>query len=79
MSTSRQQENGGAGISPTPKYELHQPRYKLIGADKKLVRQIQHYEEQCLKYVFTYAIFNEPHPKCVLCFEIVDNDSMKPS
>lgn len=54
----------------------------LIRSDKKSVKKIQNYQERYLKYVFihTSTVFNdEPHPKCMLCFDIIDNDSMKPS
>lgn len=85
MSTSRQQGNGGADVSPTLKYELsatQQGKHNdcLIRSDKKSVKKIQNYQDRYLKYVFTSTIFNdEPHPKCMLCFDVIDKDSMKPS
>ncbi|CAM4646942.1 unnamed protein product [Lepidochelys kempii] len=85
-STSEQQENGRANSSPTPSMSSSSPTLRgknnddLIRSDKKSAKKIRNYQEDYLKYGFTSTIINdEPHPKCILCLEILSNDSMKPS
>ncbi len=39
----------------------------------------QKYDEQYIKYGFTcITINNEQHPQCVVCSEVLANDSLKP-
>lgn len=85
-STSEQQENGRADSSPTPSTSSSSATLRgknnddLIRSDKKSAKKIRNYQEDYLKYGFTSTIFNdEPRPKCILCLEILANDSMTPS
>lgn len=55
-------------VVPSPK--------KKIKLDKK----IRNYQIEYVKYGFTCTIINkEPRPLCILCHEILANDSMKPA
>jgi len=46
----------------------------------KQIKKVRIYQVEYLKYGFTFATINEePRPKCIICLEVLANDSMKPS